>query len=91
MKHVIRMWDTYLAEGTAPVADCTGFSEFHVYVCAAFLTKWSEQLRSMDFQVCFWQVFRVGAANIYAILTNMLTSFLGHNDATSVTANNVLG
>lgn len=27
-----------------------GFSEFHLYVCAAFLVKWSEQLQKMDFQ-----------------------------------------
>ncbi|KAJ3197847.1 GTPase-activating protein [Dinochytrium kinnereticum] len=27
-----------------------GFSDFHLYVCAAFLVKWSEQLRKMDFQ-----------------------------------------
>lgn len=40
----IRMWDTYLAEEQ-------GFSEFHLYVCAAFLVKWSEQLVKMDFQV----------------------------------------
>ncbi|KAL6048753.1 TBC1 domain family member [Balamuthia mandrillaris] len=39
---VIRMWDTYLAE-----AD--GFSIFHVYVCASFLTMWSDQLQSRDF------------------------------------------
>jgi hypothetical protein len=42
----IRMWDTYLAEGSSE-----GFSEFHVYVCAAFLVKWSTQLQKMDFQV----------------------------------------
>ena len=41
----IRMWDTYMAEEQ-------GFSEFHLYVCAAFLVKWSEQLVKMDFQVC---------------------------------------
>ena len=41
----IRMWDTYMAEEQ-------GFSEFHLYVCAAFLVKWSEQLLKMDFQVC---------------------------------------
>ena len=40
----IRMWDTYMAEEQ-------GFSEFHLYVCAAFLVKWSEQLVKMDFQV----------------------------------------
>ncbi|CAG8827641.1 22841_t:CDS:2, partial [Gigaspora rosea] len=35
LKNTIRMWDTYLAE------DSDGFSEFHLYVCAAFLVKWS--------------------------------------------------
>ena len=40
----IRMWDTYMAEEQ-------GFSEFHLYVCAAFLVKWTEQLIKMDFQV----------------------------------------
>ena len=42
---IIRMWDTYMAEEQ-------GFSEFHIYVCAAFLVKWSEQLLKRDFQVC---------------------------------------
>lgn len=41
---IIRMWDTYLAEEQ-------GFSDFHLYVCAAFLVKWSEQLTKMEFQV----------------------------------------
>ena len=27
-----------------------GFSEFHLYVCAAFLVKWSDQLMKMEFQ-----------------------------------------
>ncbi|KAL1923840.1 uncharacterized protein VTP21DRAFT_8820 [Calcarisporiella thermophila] len=44
LRHTIRMWDAYLSEGP------DGFSVFHLYVCAAFLVKWSEQLRSMDFQ-----------------------------------------
>ncbi|KAJ2518652.1 GTPase-activating protein [Coemansia sp. RSA 2049] len=39
----IRMWDTYLAEPN-------GFSDFHTYVCAAFLLKWSAELRKLDFQ-----------------------------------------
>ncbi|KAK2865458.1 hypothetical protein FQN49_003558 [Arthroderma sp. PD_2] len=43
IKNTIRMWDTYLAEEQ-------GFSRFHLYVCAAFLVKWSEQLLKMDFQ-----------------------------------------
>lgn len=44
VRNTIRMWDTYLAEEQ-------GFSHFHLYVCAAFLVKWSEQLVKMDFQV----------------------------------------
>ncbi|KAI9846676.1 MAG: GTPase-activating protein [Sclerophora amabilis] len=43
VRNTIRMWDTYMAEEQ-------GFSEFHLYVCAAFLVKWSEQLVKMDFQ-----------------------------------------
>ncbi|KAJ2815379.1 GTPase-activating protein [Coemansia sp. 'formosensis'] len=39
----IRMWDTYLAEPD-------GFSSFHIYVCAAFLLKWSKQIKQLDFQ-----------------------------------------
>ncbi|OBA23175.1 RabGAP/TBC [Metschnikowia bicuspidata var. bicuspidata NRRL YB-4993] len=41
---VIRMWDTYLSE--APL----GFSGFHIYVCAAFLIKFSSELKEKDFQ-----------------------------------------
>ncbi|MCJ1341249.1 GTPase-activating protein [Bachmanniomyces sp. S44760] len=43
VKNTIRMWDTYMAEEQ-------GFSDFHLYVCAAFLVKWSDQLVKMDFQ-----------------------------------------
>ncbi|KAL2039691.1 hypothetical protein N7G274_007550 [Stereocaulon virgatum] len=43
VRNTIRMWDTYMAEEQ-------GFSEFHLYVCAAFLVKWSEHLVKMDFQ-----------------------------------------
>nr|POE47983.1 gtpase-activating protein gyp1 [Quercus suber] len=43
VSNTIRMWDTYLAEDQ-------GFSAFHLYVCAAFLVKWSEKLQRMDFQ-----------------------------------------
>ncbi|KLU84966.1 TBC1 domain family member 22A [Magnaporthiopsis poae ATCC 64411] len=43
VKNTIRMWDTYMAEEN-------GFSEFHLYVCAAFLVKWSAKLVKMDFQ-----------------------------------------
>jgi len=41
----IRLWDTYLAESD-------GFALFHLYVCAAFLLHWKEQLMQQnDFQV----------------------------------------
>ncbi|KAK5129781.1 GTPase-activating protein [Cryomyces antarcticus] len=43
VKNTIRMWDTYLAEEQ-------GFSDFHLYVCAAFLVKWTDKLQKMDFQ-----------------------------------------
>ncbi|XP_037944572.1 TBC1 domain family member 22B isoform X2 [Teleopsis dalmanni] len=40
----IRLWDTYLAESD-------GFAVFHLYVCAAFLLHWKEQLMQQnDFQ-----------------------------------------
>ncbi|GAA5915112.1 hypothetical protein JCM6882_008483 [Rhodosporidiobolus microsporus] len=42
--NIVRMWDTYLAEGG------DAFSEFHLYVCLAFLVRWSDKLREMDFQ-----------------------------------------
>ncbi|WVR03599.1 hypothetical protein IAU60_000591 [Kwoniella sp. DSM 27419] len=44
VKCTVRMWDTYLAEGT------DAFSQFHLYVCSALLVKYSERLREMDFQ-----------------------------------------
>ncbi|KAI0051861.1 RabGAP/TBC [Auriscalpium vulgare] len=44
VKNTVRMWDTYLAEGP------DAFSQFHLYVCSAFLVHWSEKLREMDFQ-----------------------------------------
>ncbi|KAL9942261.1 hypothetical protein ACHAO5_008133 [Verticillium nonalfalfae] len=47
VKNTIRMWDTYLRYVQA---EEQGFSEFHLYVCAAFLVKWSDKLVKMDFQ-----------------------------------------
>ncbi|KAI0074660.1 RabGAP/TBC [Panus rudis PR-1116 ss-1] len=44
VENTIRMWDTYLAEGT------DAFSQFHLYVCSAFLVRWSKKLQEMDFQ-----------------------------------------
>lgn len=41
----IRLWDTYLAESD-------GFAVFQLYVCAAFLLHWRDQLlQERDFQV----------------------------------------
>jgi len=40
---VIRVWDTHLAE-------LQTLGIFHVYVCAAFLVKFSEELRQVEFQ-----------------------------------------
>ena len=45
------MWDTYQAEGI------DGFAEFHLYVCAAFLVKWSDYLKELDFQVGLFASF----------------------------------
>lgn len=42
---IIRMWDTYLSED-----DGSGFADFHIYVCAAFLSKWSDRLQLLEFQ-----------------------------------------
>ena len=44
LRSVYRVWDTYLAEGEQ-------FGTLHIYVCAAFLIHWSDELKKMDFQV----------------------------------------
>lgn len=64
VRNTIRMWDTYMVSQNVapssltpefpklitPQAEENGFSEFHLYVCAAFLVKWSDKLVKMDFQ-----------------------------------------
>ena len=40
MPLILRLWDTYMAQGT------DGFSVFHIYVCAAFLVHWSKDIRA---------------------------------------------
>eukprot|EP00934_Nitzschia_sp_Nitz4_P006169 Nitzschia sp. Nitz4//scaffold41_size133979//104579//106082//NITZ4_003364-RA/size133979-snap-gene-0.107-mRNA-1//1//CDS//3329551521//6159//frame0 len=47
LRCVIRLWDTYISEETR------GFEDFHVYVCAAFLCQFSQQLQAMDFDALF--------------------------------------
>lgn len=44
MPFIIRMWDTYFSE--TPL----GAYNFHIYVCAAFLIKFSPELKELDFQ-----------------------------------------
>ena len=62
VRNTIRMWDTYLVSWTILVSSYCfmnplqsegpdAFSQFHLYVCSAFLVKWSEKLQQMDFQV----------------------------------------
>lgn len=63
VQNTIRMWDTYLVCSAIVSLESNivlmfglkseeqGFSRFHLYVCAAFLVKWSDQLVKMDFQV----------------------------------------
>jgi Rab-GTPase-TBC domain len=46
LKCVYRLWDTYLSE-------VSGFEDFHVYVCAAFLCQFSSQLQTMQFDELF--------------------------------------
>jgi hypothetical protein len=41
---IIRIWDTELAEETG------GFEAFHVYLCAAFLLRFADHLRTLPFQ-----------------------------------------
>ncbi|RLO12610.1 hypothetical protein DYB28_013385, partial [Aphanomyces astaci] len=40
---IVRLWDTYLCEES-------GFESFHVYVCAAILMTFGDQLKEMQFQ-----------------------------------------
>lgn len=58
IRSTIRMWDTYMVRSdhispqssNPSKAEENGFSQFHLYVCAAFLVKWSDQLIKMNFQ-----------------------------------------
>lgn len=59
----IRLWDTYLAESD-------GFAVFQLYVCAAFLLHWREQLlQEKDFQVSCIGTLWVGISTINHIQT----------------------
>jgi len=49
IQNTIRLWDTYLSEEDSN----SGFENFHVYVCAAFLCQYSNDLQSMEFDELF--------------------------------------
>ena len=83
VKNTIRMWDTYLVryplflelvsslcsplnvQAEGPDA----FSQFHLYVCSAFLINWSKKLQEMDFQVCLFCLKRPDTSQKWHCLT----------------------
>ncbi|PIO68605.1 hypothetical protein TELCIR_09602 [Teladorsagia circumcincta] len=68
LRATIRLWDTYLSEPD-------GFSQFHSYVCAAFLRTWSRQLQAeRDFQ------------GIMILLQNLPTQCWGDREICELTA-----
>lgn len=72
LRATIRLWDTYMSE-------VSGFSDFHVYVCAAFLRMWSRQLQERhDFQVNHLPLFSFAKKStfqsIMVYLQNLPTS-----------------
>ncbi|KAJ1362876.1 hypothetical protein KIN20_022583 [Parelaphostrongylus tenuis] len=68
LRATIRLWDTYLSEPD-------GFSQFHSYVCAAFLRTWSRKLQDeRDFQ------------GIMILLQNLPTQYWGDREIRELTA-----
>ena len=54
---IIRVWDTYLSEGD-------GFASLHLYVCAAFLVRWSKDIQQLkDFQSIMLFIQNLDTAN----------------------------
>eukprot|EP00501_MAST-03F_sp_TOSAG23-6_P000075 GSMAST32.ASY1.ANO1.77.1 assembled CDS len=43
LPHIIRLWDACISEEN-------GFRSFHVFLCAAFLKRWSKHLLELEFQ-----------------------------------------
>lgn len=81
-KCVHRLWDTYISEGDG------GFSDFHVYVCAAFLCQFSSHLQSMGFDELFGFMQRMptdewGDTEIEILLSQafVLSTLFGGSDA----------
>mmetsp|Transcript_5399 Transcript_5399/g.11148 ORF Transcript_5399/g.11148 Transcript_5399/m.11148 type:complete len:468 (-) Transcript_5399:114-1517(-) len=83
LKCVIRLWDTYISEESG-----NGFEDFHVYVCAAFLSQFSSQLQQMDFDELFQFMQQVptedwGETEIEMLLSHayVLSTLFGGSDA----------
>jgi len=83
LKCAIRLWDTYISEDGSK-----GFEDFHVYVCAAFLSQFSSQLQSMDFDELFLFMQEVptedwGEIEIEMLLSHayVLSTLFGGSDA----------
>jgi hypothetical protein len=81
-KCVHRLWDTYISEGDG------GFSDFHVYVCAAFLCQFSSQLQAMEFDELFGFMQRMptedwGDTEIEILLSQayVLSTLFANSDA----------
>ena len=72
---IIRMWDTYLSE--TPL----GFNSFHVYVCAAFLIKFSNELKHKEFQeiILFLQNPPTGGWTERAVELMLSEAFIWHS------------
>lgn len=83
LKCVIRLWDTYISED-----GLKGFEDFHVYVCAAFLSQFSSQLQERDFDELFQFMQQVptddwGETEIEMLLSHayVLSTLFGGSDA----------
>mmetsp|Transcript_16299 Transcript_16299/g.20286 ORF Transcript_16299/g.20286 Transcript_16299/m.20286 type:complete len:453 (-) Transcript_16299:271-1629(-) len=79
---VIRLWDTYFSEGDG------GFEDFHVYVCAAFLCQYSNELKEMEFDELFGFMQNMptadwGDAEVEVLLSQafVLSTLFGGSDA----------
>jgi hypothetical protein len=90
LRCVIRLWDTYISED-----GLKGFEDFHVYVCAAFLSQFSSQLQEMDFDELFQFMQQVptedwGETEIEMLLSHayVLSTLFGGSDAHLTSASN---
>ena len=89
LRCVIRLWDTYISEESG-----NGFEDFHVYVCAAFLSQFSSHLQEMDFDELFQFMQQVptedwGETEIEMLLSYafVLQNLFGGSDAHLTSSN----